>query len=274
MVLAGRDNGVNEPILAAQGLTRVFGSGKGAVVAVDGVDLAIAPGEVVSLVGESGSGKSTVARMLLRLLPPTRGRILFRGQDVTAQRGRAALVQYWRQVQAVFQDPFASFNAFLSIRATLERSLGILPQRLAPAQREERMRRALSLVGLNPDEVLPKRPFELSGGQRQRVMIARALMVEPQVLIADEPTSAIDASTRASILNVLLDLRRQLGMSILFITHDIGLAYYTSDRILVMYRGRLVEEGPADRVVFAPQHEYTRRLLADVPKLHGQPATA
>lgn len=268
-MLAARTEQVDSgALLRTDGVTRVFGTGSMAVTAVENVTMSIQPGQVVSLVGESGSGKSTLARMLLRLLPPTKGSIWFKGNVVTARRSRANDLAYWRQVQAVFQDPFASFNAFFTVRSTLRRSLGILPASLTAEEQEDRMREALALVGLNPDEMLPKRPFELSGGQRQRVMVARALMVQPQLLIADEPTSAIDASTRASVLNVLLDLQRTLGMSILFITHDIGLAYYTSEQILVMHNGQLVEAGSAEQVVHDPQHSYTQRLLADVPRLH------
>lgn len=225
---------------------------------------------MASLLGESGSGKSTVARLLLRLLPPTGGEILFRGQNVLSFRRRKELLSYWRQVQAVFQDPFSSFNMFFRVRRVLTQAFNILEQPAAPEDRDRYIHEALEQVGLNPRDVLEKRPFELSGGQRQRIMVARALVVKPRVLIADEPTSMIDASSRASILNLLLELQKDLGMTILFITHDIGLAYYTSDRLLVMHRGRIVEEGPADQVVEHPQHDYTRRLLADVPRLHEE----
>lgn len=261
-----KDPSKRRVLLAARDLTRVFSSGRSSLTAVDGVSFDLLEGEVVSLVGESGSGKTTVARMLLGLLAPTAGSVRFAGQEVSLLTGRERK-RYWRQVQAVFQDPYASFNQFYRVERLLSNSLRLLPERLAPAEARTRMEEALRHVGLDPQAVLPRLPHQLSGGQRQRVMIARALMLKPRLLIADEPTSMIDASSRVSILNVLLDLRRRLGMTILFITHDIGLAYYTSDRLLVMRRGRLVEEGTVEEVVNNPAHPYTRQLLADVPRL-------
>lgn len=257
-------------ILEAQGLTRVFGGGAHRVVAVDRVDLAIREGEIVGLIGESGSGKTTLGRMLLGLLAPTEGRILFQGEDLESYRRRGGMKAYWRSVQAVFQDPFASFNGFYKVSRTLMNAFKLLPERPPEEERWELVRRAVDRVGLNPAEVLGKYPHELSGGQRQRLMIARALLVEPKVLIADEPTSMIDASSRASVLNVLLDLRERLNLTIIFITHDIGTAYYTCDRLLIMQRGRIVEEGPAEEIIQNPSHEYTKRLLADVPTLHRE----
>lgn len=252
-------------LLEARNLSRVFGRGESAVRAVDDVSFTLDRGQITTVVGESGSGKSTLARLILRLLPPTGGRLLLDGQDVTDLRG-TALRGYWQQVQAVFQDPFSAFNQFFSVRRLLRRSLRLLP----PGEQhtaDERMQEALDHVGLNTD-MLGKFPHQLSGGQRQRVMIARALMMRPSLLIADEATSMLDASLRANILNVLADLRDSRGMTILFITHDIGQACYLSDRVMVMENGKLVETGPADEVIFHPTHEYTRRLLADVPKLH------
>ena len=254
------------PLLEVKSLTRSFGSGARAVTAVDNVSFTIAAGEIVALVGESGSGKSTLARVLLRLLDPTRGAFCLNGRDVTRLRGRA-LKPYWREVQAVFQDPFSSFNQFFPSRRLLEGSLGLLEKPLRGGERESRMQEAIRQVGLNPD-VLDKWPHQLSGGQRQRIMLARALMLRPRLLIADEPTSMLDASLRATILNLLGELRERHGMTVLFITHDIGQASYVSDRVLVMRSGELVEDGPTDDVLWNPQHEYTRRLLADVPRLH------
>jgi len=255
------------PILAVEGLTRVFGSGRHANLAVDRVDLAIRPGEVVALIGESGSGKTTVARMLLGLLPPTEGTVRYRGVDLDTLRRREGMRSYWRNVQAVFQDPFGSLNAFYSVRRCMLNAFKLFPRRPPRAERIARVREALDIVGLDVDDMLTKHPHQLSGGQRQRVMIARALVVQPGVLIADEPTSMIDASSRAAILNILLDLRTRLGLTVMFITHDIGMAYYTSDRLFIMHLGRIVEEGPADDIIRDPQHEYTKRLLADVPTL-------
>ncbi|MBO0703372.1 MAG: ABC transporter ATP-binding protein [Candidatus Dormibacteraeota bacterium] len=253
-----------QPLLKAVDLTRVFGHGPATVRAVDEVSLEIRKGEALALVGESGSGKSTLARLLLRLLPATSGSIAFQGADVTRLRG-GALRGYWRDVQAVFQDPFSSFNQFFTVehifRASL-RMLGNVRRDLHP----QRVERALAAVGLGTD-VLGRWPHQLSGGQRQRVMMARALLTEPRLLIADEPTSMLDASLRATILNLLRDVREEYGMAVLFITHDVGQACYLSDRLLVMRLGRLVESGRTEDVVEAPQHEYTKQLLADVPRL-------
>lgn len=250
-------------LLRVEGLTRTFGHGRHLVRAVDGVSFEMRAGEIACVVGESGSGKSTLAMLLLRLIPPTAGRIFFDGRDVTRLRRRAELRAYWRDVQAVFQDPFSSFNQFMTVRRVLGRTLGLEGRRLGPQERAERMAWALERVGLVPRTVLGKYAHELSGGERQRVMIARALVVRPRLLIADEPTTMVDASSRAMILNLLLDLRAEYGMAILFITHDVSLATYVSDTLLVMYRGQIVERGDVERVTAQPEHPYTRRLFAD-----------
>lgn len=263
-----------EPLLQARGLTREFGHGASLVRAVDDVSFTLGRQEIVTIVGESGSGKSTLARMILRLLDPTSGTIELESKDVTGLKG-ARLAEYWREVQAVFQDPFSSFNQFFTVRRILTRSLGLLARAKSDGavdvngRVDELMAQALEHVGLTSDEVLQKWPHQLSGGQRQRVMIARALMLRPRILIADEATSMLDASLRANVLNVLADLREVYDMTILFITHDIGQACYISDRVLVMSKGELVEHGPTEQVIFDPQHEYTKRLLADVPRLHS-----
>jgi peptide/nickel transport system ATP-binding protein len=256
-------------LLEVDSLTRVFGRGEAAVRAVDGVSFTLDEGQITTVVGESGSGKSTLARLILRLLDPTSGTITLAGREVTRLRG-AALKAYWGEVQAVFQDPFSAFNQFFTVRRLLGRSRRLLGA-TAGAEIEQRMTTALEEVGLHPDQVLDKYPHQLSGGQRQRVLIARALMVSPKLLIADEATSMLDASLRANILNVLTDLKTETGLTILFITHDIGQACYISDRLLVMKDGKLVESGPAEQVIFAPEDPYTRRLLADVPRLHDLP---
>jgi peptide/nickel transport system ATP-binding protein len=253
-----------QPLLRVTGLTRVFGRGASEVRAVDDVSFTLRQGEISTVVGESGSGKSTLARMILRLLPRTAGKIELAGRDVTDVRGKE-LRAYWREVQAVFQDPFSAFNQFFSVRKLLARSKRLLSD---PSTLDERMVSALEQVGLSPSDTLPKHPHQLSGGQRQRIMIARALMMRPTLLIADEATSMLDASLRANILNVLTDLRTNSGLTILFITHDIGQACYVSDRVLVMKNGKLVESGPTEDVIFSPKDDYTRQLLADVPRLH------
>jgi peptide/nickel transport system ATP-binding protein len=261
----------NEPLtlLEARHLTRIFGGGENEVRAVDDVSFAIHPGEIVAIVGESGSGKSTLARLLLCLLEPTSGQILFRGEDITALHGPRHLKTYWREVQGIFQDPFASFNQFYSVGRVLKKTLDLSDEKLSRAEQQQRLELALRNVGLDPTDVLKKGSHQLSGGQLQRVMIARALLVEPEIVIADESTSMLDASLRVTILNVLSELRARLQMTILFVTHDIGQAYYLSDRVFVMYHGQIVEQGPVEEVLHDPQHAYTRRLMADVPRLGG-----
>ncbi len=250
-------------IMEAKGLTKTFGHGKNLVEAVKDVSFSLEENEVVTVVGESGSGKSTLARMVLGLLPITSGTLSFQGKDVTNLKG-AGRADYWRDVQAVFQDPFSSFNQFFTVRRLLDRSMKLLGHQAG----QDRLEESLNHVGLSAPDVLDRYPHQLSGGQRQRIMIARALMMQPKLLVADEATSMLDASLRVNILNVLHDLRDTLGMTVLFITHDIGQACYVADRVLVMENGLMVEQGLTDDVIFHPQHEYTQRLLSDVPRLH------
>ncbi|MGV8850186.1 MAG: ABC transporter ATP-binding protein [Propionibacteriaceae bacterium] len=253
------------PVLSATHVTKQFKVAGGHITAVDDVSVDFHAGKVLAVVGESGSGKSTLARMLLRLMPVTSGTISYMGKDVTNIKG-SELRGYWRDVQAVFQDPFSSFNQFFTVGATLRR-------RMAANQGDETLdeliERCLSYVGLKPADAVNKYPHQLSGGQRQRVMIARALMMKPKVLLADEATSMLDASLRVSALNVLQDLRSRLGLTVLFITHDIGQACYLADEVVVMENGLVVERGITDDVIFNPQNAYTKRLLADVPDLKG-----
>jgi peptide/nickel transport system ATP-binding protein len=249
-------------IYTAEHVTKTFGHGKNQVVAAKDVSFELIERQTTTIVGESGSGKSTMARMVLGLMPVTSGKLTFQGKDVTHLKGRDR-AQYWRDVQAVFQDPFSAFNQFFTVRKLLARSMALLDSKVG----QERLEESLGYVGMDLS-VLDRHPHELSGGQRQRVMIARALMLRPKLLIADEATSMLDASLRVNVLNVLTDLRDELGMTVLFITHDIGQACYLADRVLVMENGIMVEQGPTDEVIFHPKHEYTQRLLADVPKLH------
>jgi peptide/nickel transport system ATP-binding protein len=249
-------------IFTAEHITKTFGHGKGEVQAVKDASFVLEQGQITTIVGESGSGKSTMARMVLGLMPVTSGKFTFEGKDVTNLKG-GARAAYWRDVQAVFQDPFAAFNQFFTVGKLLARSMRLLDTKVG----QDRLEESLGYVGMD-STVLDRYPHQLSGGQRQRVMIARALMLRPKLLIADEATSMLDASLRVNILNVLTDLRDQLGTTVLFITHDIGQACYLADRVLVMEHGVMVEQGPTDEVIFNPQHEYTQRLLADVPKLH------
>jgi peptide/nickel transport system ATP-binding protein len=251
--------------LEVQGLSKDFGR----LRAVDDVSFALRSGTVTALVGESGSGKSTVARLLSRLYAPSDGTIRFRGEDVSHVRRRRALLAYRSEVQMIFQDPFASLNPVKRVQHHLERPLRI--HGLAPkSQIDARVRELLEQVGLVPaDEIAQKYPHQLSGGQRQRVAIARALAVEPSVVLADEPISMLDVSIRIGLLNLIADLKRELGIAFLYITHDIASARYVADEVLVMYAGRVVEQGPTDAVLQDPLHAYTRLLLSAVPNPEG-----
>jgi peptide/nickel transport system ATP-binding protein len=255
-------------ILSASGLTKVFGFGSTKTLAVDHVDIELYEGEVVSIVGESGSGKTTLAKMILGLISITEGEIYFKGKkrDIRSNKKRQ---EYWKNIQAIFQDPFSSFNIFHKIDAVLldcirMRGGGRLPR----AKKIELMTEACGFVNLKYEELTNKYPFELSGGQMQRLMIARIFLLKPKILVADEPTSMIDACSRATILDMLMQLRNEIGMTVVFITHDIGLAYLVSDTVYIMEHGRLVESGSADDVILHPKEPYTRRLISDVPKIH------
>ncbi|BAD85945.1 ABC-type dipeptide/oligopeptide transport system, ATPase component [Thermococcus kodakarensis KOD1] len=261
---------MSEPLVRVEHLTRVFTSGFISgfqIKAVDDVSFNIREGEIISLVGESGSGKTTIGRIILRLLPPTSGRILFKGEDIM-KFNKKQLKSYYKQVQAVFQDPFASFNPVYPVDRAFDMIFDSFFPDLSHGEREELIAKALEDVGLNPDEVLGKYPHQFSGGQLQRILIARALLVEPSLLVADEAVSMLDASTRIDVLNLLGDVRDRLGTSVLFVTHDLALGYYISDTTLIMYRGRLVEFGDTERVFKNPLHPYTRMLLESVPDLN------
>jgi peptide/nickel transport system ATP-binding protein len=235
------------------------------VHAVDDVSFQLRPGTITALVGESGSGKTTVARLIARLHDVTGGQVLFDEGDVSRARGRRELRRYRSQVQLIFQDPFGSLNPVKTIRHHVERPLRI--HRVVPrAQIEERVHDLLRTVGLVPPaEIATKYPHELSGGQRQRVAIARALAVEPKVVLADEPTSMLDVSIRIGILNLMLRLKEERGIAILYVTHDLASARYVADEIMVMYAGQIVEQGPMEQVLSDPLHPYTKLLLAAVP---------
>jgi peptide/nickel transport system ATP-binding protein len=260
----------NTPCLTGSGLTKVFGFGSQKCVAVDHVDFNFCNGEIVSIVGESGSGKTTLAKMLLGLISVTEGEVYFQGKkrDISTQKKKQ---EYWKNIQAIFQDPFSSYNIFSKIDAVLldcirMRGGGRLPR----AKKVELMKEACSFVNLKFEELTNKYPFELSGGQMQRLMIARIFLLKPKILLADEPTSMIDASSRATILDMLLKLRKETGMTLIFITHDIGLAYYVSDSVYIMEHGKFVEHGTADEVILHPKEAYTQRLINDVPKIHEE----
>jgi len=259
-----------EVCLSGSGLTKVFGFGRTKTLAVDHVDFNFYEGEVISIVGESGSGKTTLAKMLLGLINPTEGEVYFQGKkrDIGTQKKR---LDYWRNIQAIFQDPFSSYNIFHKIDAVLLDCINMRGGRRFPyEQKLEMMTRACSFVNLKFEELTNKYPFELSGGQMQRLMIARIFLLMPKILLADEPTSMIDACSRATILDMLMQLRDEIGMTIIFITHDIGLAYYVSDSVYIMEHGKFVEHGSADMVILHPKETYTQRLINDVPKIYEE----
>jgi peptide/nickel transport system ATP-binding protein len=256
--------------LSGSGLTKVFGIGRQKTVAVDHVDFNFYEGEIVSIVGESGSGKTTLAKMLLGLISSTEGEIYFQGQkrDISTQKKKR---EYWKSTQAIFQDPFSSYNIFNKIDAVLLDCINMRGGKKLPYSKKiELMTEACSFVNLKFEELTNKYPFELSGGQMQRLMIARVFLLRPKILLADEPTSMIDACSRATILDELMHLRKESGMTIIFITHDIGLAYFVSDSVYIMEHGKFVESGSADSVILTPTQPYTQRLINDVPKIHEE----
>jgi peptide/nickel transport system ATP-binding protein len=249
----------------AQGLSRAYGHGRRRTLAVDDVSFTIPERSIVSLVGPSGCGKTVLAKMLLRLETPSSGRLLFQGRPIAEARD---LRRHWRRVQAVFQDPFSAFNQFFTIRSQLKSCFHLFEKKPSDAEMEARIDDALLAVNIKPVEIERKYPFELSGGQMQRMLLARIFILRPQVLVADEPTSMVDACSRAGILDYLLKLKDELDMTIVLVTHDIGLAYYVSDSLMIMHEGKLVEQGRPEQMIEAPASAITRQLLEDVPRLH------
>ncbi|HXP91023.1 MAG TPA: dipeptide/oligopeptide/nickel ABC transporter ATP-binding protein [Fibrobacteria bacterium] len=252
------------PIFSARDVVRVFGSGKKLVRAVDGVGFDIADGEIVSIVGGSGCGKSVLAKIMLGLYKPTSGQFLYEGHEITDQRS------HWNEVQAVFQDPFSCFNQFFTIRAQLKAAFHILKDKPSKSEIDDRVDAGLLAVNVAPKDIEGKYPFELSGGQMQRMLLARIFALRPKVLIADEPTSMVDACVRANILDYLMKLKVELSMTIVFVTHDIGLAYYVSDRLFIMHEGKIVDAGTPDDVILKPTSPVTVRLLDDIPEIHKE----
>lgn len=248
------------PVIALDNVSKFFGRAEARVYAARSVSFALHPGRTLALVGESGSGKTTAARLIMREYRPDEGRLLFRGSPV-----EGSLRAYRRAVQMVFQDPFSSLNPAHTIHYHLERPLRLHQPALSGVERQAAIAELLTRVKLDPAVIVPKYPHELSGGQRQRISIARALAVNPEVIIADEPTSMLDVSVRLGILNLLNDMKRQLGLAVLYITHDIATARYVAEDIMVMYAGQIVEWGETESVLGNPQHPYTRLLLSAVP---------
>jgi oligopeptide/dipeptide ABC transporter ATP-binding protein len=252
-------------LLEVQGLGKGFPLGGGRLLrAVEEVSFTLARGEILGLVGESGSGKTTVGRALLRLTEPSEGRILFDGVDLLAQSG-GALRRLRRRIQMVFQDPFASLNPRLTVGRIVAEPMEIHGLHADRVARRARVRALLEEVGL-PADAAARYPHQFSGGQRQRICIARALAAEPEVIVADEPVSALDVSVQAQVLNLLAELQRRHGLAMLFISHDLEVVRHFCDRIIVMYAGRIVEEGPGATIVGAPAHPYTRALIEAVPR--------
>lgn len=261
------------PLIEARRVTKVFGSGIGGsrqTTALDDVSLTIPAREplLAAVAGESGSGKTTLVWHLMGMMRPTGGQVLYRGRDLVARR-RGDRVQFHRDVQAVFQDPFDAYNPFYRVDHVLR--VPVQRLRLAPDRRqgELKIREALERVGLRPDDTLGRFPHQLSGGQRQRLMVARAWLTRPKVLLADEPVSMVDASLRATILAELRQLHQDLGVSILYITHDLTTARQLCRTILVLYRGAVVEQGAVDEVVSRPKHPYTQLLVSSIPRVRG-----
>jgi oligopeptide transport system ATP-binding protein len=260
----------NVPLLEVRSLRKwfeveggFFFGGRAHVKAVDDVSFAIPAGQVLGLVGESGSGKTTVGRTILRLHDPTAGAILFKGTDI-ATLPQSALTGFRRQAQPIFQDPVASLNPRMRVEDIVGEPLIVHGVGGSRARRRERVAELLGLVGLSVEH-MGRYPHEFSGGQRQRIGIARALAVGPEFIVADEPVSSLDVSIQAQVINLLGALKRQLGLTLLFIAHDLAVVEYISDRIIVMYLGRIMEDAPAKALVRSPKHPYTEALLSAVP---------
>jgi oligopeptide/dipeptide ABC transporter ATP-binding protein len=250
-------------------VTKIYSHGlvaRTTTVALSDVSLTVREEEptIMTVAGESGSGKTTLAMLLLGFIPPTMGSIFYKGQDISRIKGDDKVI-FRREVQAVFQDPFAVFNPFYTVDHLLSVPIRRFHLARTRSQARDRMVEALTAVGLHPDEVLGRFPHQLSGGQRQRINVARALVLKPRLLVADEPVSMVDASLRASILETLRGLQRDHGVSILYITHDLTTAYHISKSIVVLYRGSVMEAGDTDSVITRPQHPYTRLLIDSIP---------
>ncbi|KRN88364.1 ABC transporter ATP-binding protein [Ligilactobacillus ceti] len=252
-------------LLEVKHLKQYFGVGKPDMVkAVDDISFDIYEGETFGLVGESGSGKTTTGRSIIRLYEPTDGTIVFEGQDVSKFKSKKEKLAFTRDMQMIFQDPYASLNPRMTVRDIIAEGIDIHGLAKSKAERNQRVEELLETVGLNKDHA-SRYPHEFSGGQRQRIGIARALAVEPKFIIADEPISALDVSIQAQVVNLLKDLQKEQGLTYLFIAHDLSMVKFISDRIGVMHYGKLLEVGPADEVYNEPLHDYTASLVSAVP---------
>jgi ABC-type oligopeptide transport system ATPase subunit len=257
-----------DPLVELRNVSKTFDSRgfalrRASVRAVDDVSLAVVSGETLGIVGESGSGKSTLTRLILRLIRPTSGQVLLAGQDIGRLPSKE-MRALRRQMQAVFQDPASSFNPRQTVLQAVVAPLEV--HRVGVGRRRDLAAEVLDLVGLNTN-FFDRYPHQLSGGQRQRVSIARAIILRPALVIADEPTSALDVSVQAQILNLFRLMKRELGLTYIFVSHNLGVIRYVSDRVAVMYKGRIVEVGPVESIFARPQHSYTRKLLDAVPEI-------
>jgi len=255
---------MSTPLIEVRNLRRYFGSPLRPVRAVDDVSFVIEPGETLGLVGESGSGKSTIGRVLLRLIDASAGQVLYRGEDLGAA-STTRMRELRSKLQMIFQDPYASLNPKMRVRDILGEALHIHRLARGPGQRERRIAELLELVGLGAEHA-GRYPNEFSGGQRQRIGVARALAVEPEFIVADEPLSALDVSIQAQVVNLLCDLRERLALTMLFISHDLDVVEYLCDRVVVLYLGRVMEVARTQDLFERPRHPYTRALLAACPK--------
>ncbi|MFW6104654.1 MAG: ABC transporter ATP-binding protein [Candidatus Bipolaricaulota bacterium] len=256
-------------LLNLEKVTKIFKTGTFGgteLHAVEDVDFELTEGEFVSLIGESGSGKSTIGRMILRLTPVTSGVIKYRGDDISEFR-KKSLKEYYRQVQGVFQEPFSAYNPIFKADRVFKNVKDEFFPKMENGQWREKVYDSLQSVGLNPDQVLGNYPHQLSGGQLQRFLIARALLLDIDFLVADEIISMLDASTRIDVLNLLADLKERENLSILFITHDLSLGYYISEKAMILYCGRILEKGKTDKIFRNPLHPYTKMLMASVPRI-------
>jgi oligopeptide/dipeptide ABC transporter ATP-binding protein len=249
-------------LIELRGLTKTYG----AFTALDDVTFSLGDGtpSMTAIAGESGSGKTTMARIMLGFIPPSRGQVFYRGKDL-AQMSAAELRQFRREVQPIFQDPFEVFNPFYRIDHVLTTPVKRFGLARTDAEARRLIEDALSRVGLRPKDTLGRFPHELSGGQRQRIMVARAVLLRPRLIIADEPVSMVDASLRATILDELRTLNRDLGISIIYITHDLTTAFQICENIVILYQGSVAEAGPVERVIGAPKHPYTQLLVSSIP---------